>query len=370
MQTSLARRQARRLDHGRRGKGSGPRRVIAGLSLFIFATMATVAVGAFVGVVGVYAVFSQGLSDPRELYTIQFVEESIVYARDGETELARFSSGERREVVAFADLPTILIDATTAVEDKSFWTNTGFDPLGIVAAGLDTISGDLRGASTITQQLVRQRLLPSELVQDPDRRVERKIKEIIQSIRVTQAFPGRDGKERIITAYLHQNFYGNNSYGVAAAAEGYFGKELSELTLSEAALLAALPQSPSNYDLVRNAVEDDAGRLIVPQDTDIVERRNLVLQYLADDPTRRVLTGDEFSREDFLAAQDDEVVLVDQELPPWLAPHFIWAVRDQLTVELCADAATCPELERGGLRIVTTLDMAMQASAEKWVKAA
>ncbi|MDQ3555000.1 MAG: transglycosylase domain-containing protein, partial [Chloroflexota bacterium] len=273
-------------------------------------------------------------------------------------------------VVAFGDLPPILIDATTGVEDRTFWTNTGFDPLGIVAAGLDTISGDVRGASTITQQLVRQRLLPGELVQDQDRRVERKIKEIIQSIRVTQAFPGREGKERIMTAYLNQNFYGNNSYGVAAAADGYFGKELSELTLSEAALLAALPQSPSNYDLVRNAVEDDQGRLIVPQDTDIVERRDFVLQLLADDPARRVLTGDQYSTEDFLAAQDDEVVLVDQELPPWQAPHFIWAVREQLAVELCAEAATCPALERGGLRIVTTLDMELQESAEKWVKAA
>ena len=202
MQTSLARRQARRLDNGRRGKGSGPRRVIAGLSLFLFAAMATVAVGAFVGVVGVFAAFSQGLPEATDLERIQFVEESVVYARDGETELARFSSGERREVVAFEDLPPILIDATTGVEDRTFWTNTGFDPLGIVAAGLDTLSGDVRGASTITQQLVRQRLLPSELVQDQDRRVERKIKEIIQSIRVTQAYPGREGKERIITAYL------------------------------------------------------------------------------------------------------------------------------------------------------------------------
>ena len=79
------------------------------------------------------------------------------------------------------------IDATTAVEDKNFWTNAGFDPLGIVSAAVDTLTGDTRGASTITQQLVRQRLLDPALVADPSKKVERKIKEIIQSVRVTEA---------------------------------------------------------------------------------------------------------------------------------------------------------------------------------------
>src|SRR4029453_12099475 len=78
-------------------------------------------------------------------------------------------------------------------------------------------------------------------------------KEIIQSIRLTQAFPGKVGKQKIITAYLNQNYYGNQTYGVKAAAKAYFGKELKDLTIAEAAILAALPKSPSNYDLVRNA---------------------------------------------------------------------------------------------------------------------
>ena len=88
--------------------------------------------------------------------------------------------------------------------------------------------GNSRGASTITQQLVRARLLDADLLQDGDRTFERKLKEIIQSIRVTQYFgeQGDDGKQQIITAYLNQNYYGNQSYGVKAAARSYFGKEL------------------------------------------------------------------------------------------------------------------------------------------------
>ena len=146
-----------------------------------------------------------------------------------------------------------MIDATTAIEDKDFWTNPGFDPVGIVSAGLDTLAGRPRGASTITQQLVRARLLPAEAFEGST--YDRKIREIIQSIRLTQAFPGEDGKQQIITAYLNQNFYGNQSYGVKAAAKGYFGKTLDELTLAQYAILAAIPQSPTKFDLMRNAEE-------------------------------------------------------------------------------------------------------------------
>ena len=109
-----------------------------------------------------------------------------------------------------------MLDATTAVEDQFFWTNPGFDPSAIISAGLDTLSGRPRGASTITQQLVRARLLPPDAFEDST--YERKIREIIQSIRLTEAYPGDEGKQDIITAYLNQNFYGNQTYGVKAAA--------------------------------------------------------------------------------------------------------------------------------------------------------
>ncbi|HWH23366.1 MAG TPA: transglycosylase domain-containing protein, partial [Candidatus Limnocylindria bacterium] len=339
----------------------------------IFSFMAFGALLALVAVVGVFATYSVGLSDPRDLETLEFQQESVIYDRSASIELARFGT-ERRETVAFDDIPPILIDATTAIEDKTFWTNTGVDPVGIVAATIDTLRGSERGASTITQQLVRQRLLDPELVQDPERVYERKIKEIIQSVRVTEAFPGEDGKQRIMTAYLNQNYYGNNSYGVKAAAESYFGiDDLHELTLGQAALLAALPQSPSTYDLVRNAVEDPFGNLYVPVDPEniqIVARRNHVLELLRTDPTRRVLTGDQYSEADFERAKSEEILLAPQVVPRWRAPHFVWAARQELAERLCGEAETCPVLERGGLRVTTTLDWNLQQAAEKWVTAA
>jgi membrane peptidoglycan carboxypeptidase len=371
MKPSLARRQAERLNDRGRRRGSAARAAFVAVPLFIFGIFATLAIAAFLTAVGVFVAFSQNLPNPNTLNDIPLAQDSVIYARDGTTELARFNSGQHREVVTWDQIPPALVDATTAVEDKTFWTNTGFDPLAIVSAGLDSVSGQVRGASTITQQLVRQRLLPADLVQDPNRKLERKVKEIIQSIRLTQAFPGTQGKQTIMTAYLNQNFYGNNSYGVKAAAQGYFGiTDLQQLTLAQATILAAIPQSPTTYDLVRNAVEDpnDPNKLIVPADTSVVQRRNYILELLRTDPTRRVLTGGTYSDADFVAAESEPVVITPTALPQWKAPHFIWYVRDELTHVLCADQPTCTPLESGGLHVVTTLDPKIQATAEKWVE--
>jgi penicillin-binding protein 1A len=344
--------------------------------MFLFASMAMVAIGGLVLVVGVFAAYSQGLPETTELENLQFISESVVYDRSGSVELARFNAGEQREPVTYEQIPPILIDAVTSTEDRSFWTNTGVDPIGIGSAFLDTLRGRERGASTITQQLVRQRLLDPELVRDPNRSIERKIKEIIQSVRVTDAYPGEEGKKAIITAYLNQNYYGNGAYGIKAAARSYFGVEdLNDLTLSQVALLAGLPQSPSSYDLVRNSTVADDGTLYVRNNESIpiVYRRNFILEQMAADPTRLVLTDGSVTPEQLRAATDEDIILAPQESPQqqqWIAPHFIWALREELATRLCADAETCPQLERGGLRITSSLDADLQATAEKWVTAA
>ena len=307
-------------------------------------------------------------------------QETIIYDRTGKIELARFGSA-RREVVTFDQIPKVLLDATTAVEDKTFWDNAGFDPVAIAAAGLSSIRGDSRGASTITQQLVRARLLDPALVQDPNRTIERKLKEIIQSIRLTEAFQGVEGKQQIITAYLNQNYYGNQSYGVKAAVDSYFGIDLSKITPAQAAIIAGLPKSPSNYDLVRNAIEQctttvaegdecpPAKRvLVVPDDTTIVQRRDTILDLLAEG--RTPMSGSDYTAAQFEAAKGDPVILSSQATPRWIAPHFVWAVRDELTTKLCGpDAETCPAMRTGGLRVTTTLDARLQKIAEKWVRA-
>src|SRR5262249_12503206 len=163
-------------------------------------------------------------------------------------------------------------------------------------------------------------------------------------------------KEQIITAYLNQNFYGNNSYGVEAAAEGYFNKHANQLDLAQAALLAGIPQSPVDYDLVRNAVEadDGSGNLVGPADSAIVQRRNFMLDLMENDPTRCHVTCGQYTQADFEAAKQEPVVL-DLSAPDpstsWIAPTFVWYVRNELADKLCGDEPTCDKLEQGGLKI-------------------
>ena len=174
MQTSLARRQRRRRNGSARGSGSGHAASGAAIALplFLFGTLALLAIVGFGSVVAAYSYYSQGLPDPLpQLNNITFSQETVVYDRTGKIELARFGA-IKRTVIPYSAMPPALIDATTSVEDKTFWQNAGFDPIGIISAALDTVTGNARGASTITQQLVRGRLLPSVRLRRLDLRAQ------------------------------------------------------------------------------------------------------------------------------------------------------------------------------------------------------
>jgi membrane peptidoglycan carboxypeptidase len=377
MQTSLARRQRHRRALQRRPRGRTGSIIgsIALVVLLVILTTGGLAAGAGVVVgVGAYNYFAAGLPDPvTALTNIDYEQQTVIYDRTGTVELARLGD-LKRELVTFDVIPGEMLDATTAIEDKDFWINPGFDPVGILSAGIDTLSGRPRGASTITQQLVRARLLPADAFADGT--YERKAREIIQSIRLTQAYPGEEGKQQIITAYLNNSFYGNQSYGVKAAAKSYFGKPLADLTLAQDAILAAIPQSPTSYDLVRNAdevcLEDVAPdeecsdfKLVVPQDSDIVQRRNKVLELME---TRSPKSGDKHTLAEYEAAKNEPVELVPQLSAKWKAPHFVWQVRRELGAMFCPETPTdCPAADTGGYKVITTLDWSMQKDAEKWV---
>src|SRR4051794_21921498 len=376
MQTSLARRQRhrralQRRPPGRTGTAIG--RVLLAFLVVLIATGGLLAGGGAVVAMGAYNHYAAGLPDPvAALTNIPFEQQTIIYDRTGKIELARLGD-LKRELVTFDQIPGEMLDATTAIEDKDFWVNPGFDPAGIVSAGLDTVSGKPRGASTITQQLVRARLLPPSAFEGTT--YERKAREIIQSIRLTQAFPGEDGKQEIMTAYLNQNFYGNQSYGVKAAAKSYFGKQLKDLTLAQDAILAAIPQSPTKFDLMRNAdevcLENVADgeectkfKLVVPQGSEVVQRRNHVLDLMK---TRSPLAGNKHTAAEYEAAKQEPVELVPQVSAQWKAPHFVWQVRQELGAMKCPDTPNdCPEVDTGGYKVITTLDWKMQQTAEKW----
>jgi membrane peptidoglycan carboxypeptidase len=304
---------------------------------------------------------SAKLPDPALLADLTYAQPTIVYDRTGKIELARFQQ-EHRRIVSFDEVPHLVLDATTTAEDRSFWQNSGFDPAAIVSAlAGNATSGNERGASTITQQLVRARLLPPDATAPGSDRYVRKAEEIIQAARLTERFPGEEGKQLIITSYLNQNFYGHGAYGIAAAAEIYFGvHDLTKLTPAQAALLAGLPKSPTTLDPYLYAKPDKAGHLVVPPDSPPIQRRDWILQGLATARWTQ-LTPDQISK-----AMAEPVVLAVEQPVHWKAPQFVWQVRQQL-IQLLGS----PEkVDTGGYRVITTLDWRAQQIAEKYLTAA
>jgi membrane peptidoglycan carboxypeptidase len=314
-----------------------------------------------IAVFGVIGALAAGLPDPAQLETITFDQPTVVYDRSGKVELARFQR-EARRVITWEEVPHLVADATTTAEDRTFWENGGFDPGAIASAIGESLRGSgERGASTVTQQLVRARLLPEEYTAPGADKYLRKVLELIQSARLTDAFPGEQGKQRIMTAYLNEIYYGHDAYGIAAAASIYFGvNDLAKLTPAQAALLAGLAKSPSSSDPYRYAVADANGRLVVPKDAPPVVRRDWILQNMASSRWTH-LTADQLQQ-----ALAEPVVLVGDLPVQMRAPHFDWQVRTQLEQIL----GGADKVETGGYKVVTSLDWTMQQSAEKWVRAA
>jgi membrane peptidoglycan carboxypeptidase len=350
------------LRHTDRGRSPGAN---LGLALAV-AFMALIITGAgSVGLGGLVtgasiAMLSEDLPDPTKLEELQFAQPTIVYDREGRIELGRFQQQARR-VVDYPDIPPLVLDATVVAEDRTFWENDGFDAAAILSAAMDTLQGDGRGASTITQQLVRARLLPEEVVGPGSDLYLRKAKEIIQSVRLTEAYPGQTGKEMIITAYLNEIFYGHGAYGIAAAAKTYFGiDDLNDLTIAQAALLAALPQSPSILDPYRYVIEDEDGRLVVDPRSPPMLRRNWILASM--DYARWT----EMTPAQQRAAQREPAILSGRDPIVFRAPHFTWQVRRQLEAIVGGSA----EVETGGYRVITTLDWRAHKLAEKWLELA
>jgi penicillin-binding protein 1A len=310
----------------RRSGGGSMLLPIVGILLLGMLVMAggLVGMGALAGVATV-ATLEQGLPDPSELERLDFDQPTTVYDRTGETELGRFLLVNRR-AVTYREIPRLVLDATTTAEDRTFWANEGYDVAAIMSAIAENTAGlSERGASTITQQLVRARLLPTELTAPGADRYERKAKEVLQAARVTEAYPGEDGKERIIAAYLNEIYYGHDAYGVAAAAERYFGvTELKRLTPAQAALLAGLPKSPSALDPYLYATQDDEGRLVVAPESPPVVRRNWILRNMADSRWTRL------TRNELRTALREPVVLAGDRPLVYTAPHAMWRIRDEL----------------------------------------
>src|SRR3712207_2623863 len=199
-------------------------------------------VAAVVGV-ALYRYYGDDLPDPAMLATHRPFETTRIFARDGQTLLYELFDSGQRTVISLADIPWSLKAATVAAEDADFLTNPGVDLRGIVRAIYLNREGQVvSGGSTITQQLVRNVLLPAH--ERGQQTYRRKVREAILAFRVSRHY----SKEQILAWYLNEIYYGNMAYGVEAAAQSYFGHSARTLTLAESALLAGLPQSPTNLN--------------------------------------------------------------------------------------------------------------------------
>ncbi|MGH2378923.1 MAG: transglycosylase domain-containing protein [Candidatus Limnocylindria bacterium] len=299
----------------------------AGIVLAAFALFAGTASAS------VWTFFTADLPAAHDLETAPLPLSTLIYDRSGQHLLYRLED-ERRELISLDQVPERLQQATIAIEDQSFWTNPGIDLAGIVrAAEANMRSGEIsQGGSTITQQLIKTRLLGDEPT------LTRKIKEAILALEVTRLYP----KEQILEMYFNQIYYGNQAYGIKAAAATYFGvADLSQLTLGQAALLAGLPQLPSAYDPVQT-----------PEAA--LARRADVLDAMVENS---YITPDQAQ------AAKSEPIDVHRVETAIDAPHFVFRVREQLGALLGERAAY-----RGGYRVITSLDWNMQQLAEKEVR--
>jgi penicillin-binding protein 1C len=260
----------------------------------------------------------------------------------------------RRTHVPLKKISPYLIAATIATEDKNFYSHPGFDPVGIVRAiWQNTQAGEtVSGASTITQQLVRT------LVLSPEERAQRtnlrKIREIILAAEITRTY----SKDDILELYLNEIYYGNLAYGVEAAAETYFGKSASGLTLAEASFLAGLPQSPAVYDIFTNeeatlARHRDVLGLMLALSSEspeciLVSTQIEPVCVTADDAASAIL---QISSYPFTPPKNDARF-----------PHWVNYIR-----QILEDQYGAQTIYRSGYNVYTTLDPDLQALAEKSV---
>jgi len=260
----------------------------------------------FFGVLGVsvlgailFAWYAKDLPRPDKVMRREGFSTKI-YDREGELLYDVFAD-QRRTPVELSQVPEELKEATVAIEDKNFYKHQGFDPMGWVRAMFNIVFRHrLQGGSTLTQQLVKNVLLT------PRRTIGRKIKEFVLAVQIEKKYT----KDEILQMYLNEAPYGGTAWGVQAAAETYFVKEVEELSLIESAILAGLPQSPSVYSPF-------IGGEAYKSRTKDVLRRMREDDYITKDEEKQAL-------------EDLEKVEFAPEGASFKAPHFVMYVRQQL----------------------------------------
>jgi 1A family penicillin-binding protein len=317
-------------------KKSGKRRLGALYIVQLFIIALLIGIVFFVSAFLVWAATIK-IPDFSLFETRKVSQSTKLYDRTGEILLYDVHKDIRRTNVAFEKISPYIKNASIAIEDEQFYSHIGIQPKAILRATL--VNLHLRagyagqGGSTITQQVIKNSLLTSE------RTITRKLKEWILAIKLERQL----SKDQILSLYLNEAPYGGNIYGVEEASMSYFGVHASDVTLAEAAYIAALPQSPTRYSPYGNNINL------------LEDRKELVLKKMHD---LHSITDDEYNK-----AEAEKVRFVPQQAHGMLAPHFVMFVKEKL-VEMYGEDA----LNEDGLRVVTSIDMDLQKKGEDIVK--
>lgn len=309
-----------------------------GKELLIDVTIAFFALGLIIASVLFVWISTLKMPDLSSFEERRIQQSTKIYDRTGDILLYDLHQDVRRTIVPYEDISRHIKNATVAIEDDTFFQHWGVRPLAIIRS---MITNTLRrgspfegaGGSTITQQVIKNALLEQE------KTLTRKIKEAILAIRLEQEL----SKEQILAHYLNESPYGGTIYGVEEASESFFGKHASDVTLAEAAYLAALPQAPTLYSPYGNH-------------RDLLEqRKDLVL--------KKMLENNFINEEEYNQAMNEKVEFLPQANTGIRAPHFVMYIREQLAQQFGDEA-----LAEKGFKVITTLDYDLQKEAERIVK--
>ena len=301
-------------------------------AIFSSLTLAAVFGAAVLG--AIFLIYGQGLPSHDELASYQPKTISRIYSGEGHI-IDEFAT-ERRIFASADEIPDLVKAAFISAEDKNFYSHAGYDPAGMAAALRDAIvsrGSNLRGASTITQQVMKNFLL------DGSRSAERKIKELILATRIE----GTLDKEGILELYLNEIFLGQNSFGVAAAAQTYFNKSLDDLLPEEVAYLATLPKAPSKYHPVR-------------QRERAIARRNFVLREMNENGFLSDIEYEMARKKPLKTVQSGDFASFRSNLPGRDYPT------DEIRRQLTRDFGTA-EFFTGGYSVRATIDPTLQQVA-------
>lgn len=320
---------------GRRSSGRDPRRLRTVVSYALW-TGAAIFLAGSISIVGLYAWFARELPDPNNISNRAVAQTTHIYDRTGETILYEVHGAQKRTVVELADISPYVIDATIAAEDKHFYEHRGFSLTGYLRAFYKNLRAGKRteGGSTITQQFVKNAVLSSE------KTYTRKIKELVLSYEMERRF----SKQDILKLYLNEIPYGPVIYGIQSASESFFGKNAKDLTISEAAMVTAVSNATTYYSPYGS--HTDA----------LIERTDWIIDQM-------VAIGAITQEEAEEAKKDDVLASVKPQAANIIAPHFVFTIRELLAEEYGESV-----VDRGGLKVITTLDLKDQKVAEEMIE--